>query len=91
MPMAGANFRERATLEVLLLRIPLPRTRMNIGCVGEVSLAPNYVQTGNGKNYDGTKRALQVAQYNHGVLRQGRGSGNRGGCWTHKARVGKWP
>ena len=25
MPMAGANFRERATLEVLLLRIPLLR------------------------------------------------------------------
>jgi hypothetical protein len=34
------------TLEYLpeLRRIPLPRTRVNIGCVGDVSLAPNYVQ-----------------------------------------------
>jgi hypothetical protein len=27
-----------------LRRIHLPRTRVNIGCVGDVSLAPNYVQ-----------------------------------------------
>ena len=29
MLMAGANFREGATPEVQLLRIPLPRTRVN--------------------------------------------------------------
>jgi hypothetical protein len=27
-----------------LPRIRIPRTRVNIGCVGEVSLAPDYVQ-----------------------------------------------
>src|SRR5215207_5134176 len=47
--------------------------------------------TGTGKYHDATKLALEVAQYNHAVLRRGRGSGNRGGSWTHKTRVGKWP
>jgi hypothetical protein len=31
--------------------------------------------TGIGRNHDGTKRTLQGARYNHGILRQGRGSG----------------
>src|SRR5215211_901947 len=31
MPMAGANFREGATPEVLLPRIPFPRTPVNKG------------------------------------------------------------